>query len=64
MKRKAERYRFQKGKDMITMNRWYFIYSKSYKSAQRSEYKLGFGFMHSSIDKYKRGNCVNDTGLQ
>ncbi len=51
-------------KDMTAMNRWYSLYSDSYKSAQLDERELGFGFVHSSIDKRKRGNCVTDTGLQ
>lgn len=49
---------------MTTMNRFYCLYSESCKSAHLDERELGFGFMHSSIDKHKRGNCVFDTGLQ
>lgn len=49
---------------MTTMNRWYCLYSESCKSAHLDERELGFGFMNSSIDKHKRGNCVIDTGLQ
>lgn len=64
MKRKAERNRFQKGKDMITMNRWYCPYSESCISAHLDERELSFCFMHSSIDKHKRGNCVTCTRLQ
>ena len=64
IKRKAERHRFQKGKNMTTMNRWYCLYSESCKSAHLDERELGFAFIHSSIDKHKRGNCVTCTGLQ
>ena len=64
MKRKAERHSSRKEKDMTTMNRWYCLYSESCKSTHLDERELGFGFMHSSIDKHKRGNCVIDTGLQ
>ena len=49
---------------MTTMNRWYCLYSESCKPAHLDERELGFSFMHSSIDKHKRGNCVIDTGLQ
>lgn len=49
---------------MTTMNRIYCLYSESYKLAHLDERELGFSFMHSSIDKHKRGNCVTDTGLQ
>lgn len=49
---------------MTTMNRWYCLYSESDLSAHLGERELGFSFMHSSIDKHKRGNCVFDTELQ
>ena len=49
---------------MTTMNRIYCLYSESYKPAHLDERELGFAFMHSSIDKHKRGNCVTCTGLQ
>ncbi len=49
---------------MTTMNRLYCLYSESCLSAHLDIYELGFGFMHPSIDKHKRGNCVLDTGLQ
>ena len=51
-------------KDMNTMNRLFYFYSESCKMAHLYKNELGFGFMHSSIDKHKRGNCVIDTGLQ
>ena len=47
---------------MTTMNRLYCLYSeKSSLLAHLDESELGFDFMHSSIDKQKRGNCL-DTG--
>ncbi len=52
-KRKAERHKFQKGKNMTTMNRWFCLYSESDKTAHLDEHELGFDFMHSSIDKLK-----------
>lgn len=45
-------------KDMNTMNRLYYFYSESCKMAHLYKNELGFGFMHSSIDKHKRENCV------
>ena len=53
-----------KDKDMTTMNRWYCPYSESCLSAHLDERELGLDFMHSSIDKHKRRNCVTCTGLQ
>ena len=64
MKREAERKVPGKEKDMTTMNRFNYLYSECSKCAHLDERELGFGFMHSSIDKHKRGNCVIDTGLQ
>ena len=49
---------------MTTMNRFYCSYSESCKMARLDKLELGFGFVHSSIDKHKRGNCVTLTGLQ
>lgn len=49
---------------MTAMNRWYSLYSGSGESAHLGKRELGFGFMYSSIDRQKRGNCVIDTGLQ
>ena len=54
----------ERKKDMTTMNRIYCLYSESCKYAHLDERELGFGFMHSSVDKHKRGNCVTCTGLQ
>ena len=49
---------------MTTMNRFSKLYNERSLKALVAERKLGFGVMHSSIDKQKRGNCVLDTGLQ
>ena len=49
---------------MAAMNRWYYLYSESYLSAHLDEIELSYGFMDSSMDKYKRGNCVIDMELQ
>ena len=46
---------------MTTMNRLYGSYRESYRSAYLEESEMGLRFMHSSIDKQKRGNCVGDT---
>lgn len=54
----------RKEKNMTTMNRIYCLYSESCKRAHLDERELGFSFMHSSIDKHIRGNCVTDTGRQ
>ncbi len=48
---------------MTTMNRVYCIYSeKSSLLAHLDERELGLDFMHSSIDKQKRGNCLDADG--
>ena len=57
IKRKAERKVPGKEKDMTTMNRLYCSYRESYL-AYLEESEMGLCFMHSSIDKQKRGNCV------
>lgn len=46
---------------MMTMNRIFNLYDDSNKLALLDEYELGFGFIHSSLDKHIRGNCVSDT---
>ena len=53
-----------KDKDMTTMNRLYWLYNVRCLAAHLDEHELGLDFMHSSIDKHKRGNCVTCTGLQ
>ncbi len=49
---------------MNTKNRLYYFYSEKCMPAQLDERELGLYFMHPSIDKHKRGNCVLDIGLQ
>ena len=49
---------------MTTMNRLYCLYSESCLKALLDEREQGLCFMHSSIDKQKRGNCVTCTGQQ
>lgn len=49
---------------MTTMNRLYCLYSEDYLVAQLDERELGFGFMHSSIDRHTRESSDLDTGLQ
>ncbi len=46
---------------MTAMDRFYWLNSESSKLANFDEHELGVGFMHLSIDKHKRGNCVFDT---
>jgi len=55
--------RSRKEKDMTTMNRLYSLYSERSMEARLEEKEMGFGFVYSSIDKQKRGNCVLDIGL-
>jgi hypothetical protein len=47
---------------MAAMNRIYSLYSECLK-AQLDERELGLDFMHSSMDKLIRGNCVCDRKL-
>ncbi len=49
----------ERKKDMTTMNRLYCLYSESSLLAHLDKSELGFDFMHSSIDKQKRGNCLD-----
>ena len=63
-KRKAERIGSRKEKDMNTMNRLYSFYKECCQPAHLDEHELGLCFVHSSIDKHKRGNCVLYTCLQ
>ena len=53
-----------KDKDMTAMNRFSYLDKVSYPAAHLDEREMGVGFVYSSIDKHKRGNCVIDTGLQ
>ncbi len=43
---------------MTAMNRLYYGYCESNQWALLDERELSFGFVHSSKDKHKRGNCV------
>ncbi len=47
---------------MTTMNRFNHQNVNKYTVARLELHELGFGFVHSSLDKQKRGNCVFDTG--
>ena len=49
---------------MNTMNRLYYFYSEECMPAQLEKYELGLCFVHSSIDKHKREDCVLYMGLQ
>lgn len=49
---------------MTTMDRFYCLYSERSLKAHLEERELGFGFMHPSIDKHRRGNCIIDVILQ
>ena len=51
-----------KERDMAALNRIYSFYSECLK-AQLDERELGLCFMHSSMDKLIRGNCVCDRKL-
>ncbi len=58
-----ERDRSGKEKDMNTMNRLYYLYDESCPKAQFEKRELGLCFVHSSIDKHKREDCVLYMGL-
>ena len=46
---------------MSTMNRLYVQYNSERKFAHLESHELGLYFVHPSIDKHERGNCVIDT---
>lgn len=46
---------------MTTMNRLYEQYNSVCEYAHLESHELGLYFVHPSIDKHERGNCVTDT---
>ena len=46
---------------MNTMNRWYGQYNSICEYAHLESHELGLYFVHPSIDRQQRGNCVIDT---
>ena len=51
-----------KEEDMNAINRFYNEYSVNYVQANLESLESGSHYVHASLDKYGRGNCVLDTG--
>ena len=51
-----------KEEDMNAMNRFYNEYSANYVQANLESLESGSHYVHASLDKYGRENCVLDTG--